>query len=725
MQITYTDGRAVVDAPGYRWEWARESDLATLSDRAGRRIATYPLQPVIELHGAVPSVGHCDAVDAGADRLDIGYSGVNGEAEMALSLTFADRYFTAELSRYDGAGQLVAAHFAALGSEGGPRSAGNATHTFVPGGGQDPEQHLFSTVGIPSGQFSLGASRPTSSFHQQPFLPSYLFAFYSEDAGSIYRVGLPAARSGAACMGLTGVPAGNPVLNIESSRFSAAITYRGDLWGTGPEAAVGTRWLIAVGEDWYSATREYVRGLVAEGHAQRRTPADVPASAFWPEYDTWGDQIARAKVGNALDQAALEEMYGDLRASGLQAKLFVIDDLWETAPGSLTHCPRRFAHFDEFREQLSRDGMELGLWTAFPRCGDFRDYGLDESAVLRTADGKPYFHANDFYGTGGWYIFDPTDPRVQRHFRERATELVRRYRPKLVKIDFGYEIPTLDTVAPHDIACAGDRLFEKFLDVIVGALKAADPEITVQYYSLTPLLARHWDHLSLDDMWMSRGNFHDAFGKRAVVASIAGELGLPVYGSTGYDWASVPEIWLDSPVLGTIGAMAPFAGDISGERPTPGLIAKYNGLTRLTRTNGRYDVEFLDRDANARLHNPLLGPSAGSWARREEQGVTVVALRPAPDSAEYPGIVRTTAPAVVASLDENGLDSARRLGIVPFGDGECTFVRQNGPTTATAHLFGGATRPVPLRVEEKSVTLRITEECGSTPVELFVIETSL
>ena len=64
----------------------------------------------------------------------------------------------------------------------------------------------------------------------------------------------------------------------------------------------------------------------------------------------------------------------------------------------------------------------------------------------------------------------------------------RRYKPDLVKFDFGYEIPALDTVAPHDMNWAGERMLWKGLDVVTKAMREENPDIVVMYYELSPLV---------------------------------------------------------------------------------------------------------------------------------------------------------------------------------------------------------------------------------------------
>jgi hypothetical protein len=103
-------------------------------------------------------------------------------------------------------------------------------------------------------------------------------------------------------------------------------------------------------------------------------------------------------------------------------------------------------------------------------------------------------------------------------------------------VDFGYEIPTPDVAGPHDPARGGERLFERFLEVICGEIRRADPRVAILYYCLTPLFRRYIDQCGMDDLWMSRGAYDDGHARRALLSSWCGAFGVVPYGSSGYDW---------------------------------------------------------------------------------------------------------------------------------------------------------------------------------------------
>lgn len=703
-----------VVAGAYSWHWAPATDEFVLADADGRAILRSPLQPAVEATGRPsPGPGRCVGHSIDGSRLRLRYEGVNGTDELQLTLRFEATHFVIEEATYapaDDAAVVRIAWFAGW-RDGAMMSAGAAGVCVIPGGRQDPEQAIFPTADLEDHRFSVGAfGLDVGTYHQQWALPHYLVAAYNDGD----------APSGAACIGLGAAPAGSALVRVHDGCFSYEINVRGDLWphcrGPAP-VRFDQPIVVAVAPDWYEAGLAYFDALHDEGFAPRRKAQDVPAAAFLPQYDTWGDQGKRRCFLERFTERHLREIYADFRASGLRSRLFVIDDKWEGQYGSLVHDPDRFPHFPDLLDEIRGDGHEIGIWTAFPRCEDYEALGLTAEAVLRTPEGAPFVYTQR---NRSWYIFDPTNAAAAAHLRDRARHLIEAYRPAMVKIDFGYEIPTPDLAAPHDLTYAGERLFQRFLEVVVGAMKEADPRVAVLYYCLTPLFARYMDLSGADDLWMSRGAYDAGFARRALLSSWCGAFGVVPYASSGYDWRSMREIWLDTAVIGTPGVIAPLAGDEYGERLTPELAAIYNGLTRITRRNPLYRVRFFD----AELADPAAGPRARTWARIEDAEPVVVTLRPGEDGvARAAGIAEATCPAVVASLTDDGIATSQAIGIVPFAPGRVTIERaQELHTNARAQLLSGrVVRFDAVRVEGTRVIVDVATHVDGEPVELVEI----
>ena len=89
-------------------------------------------------------------------------------------------------------------------------------------------------------------------------------------------------------------------------------------------------------------------------------------------------------------------------------------------------------------------------------------------------------------------------------------------------------------------------------------------------------------------------DYHLAANQRFFFSSLLGEIGMPTYGSGGYDWLTMRDIWFDSAAIGTLGSLNSFAGDEQNSGPTPELVAKHNGLSQLLRSSNVFSVEPLD-----------------------------------------------------------------------------------------------------------------------------------
>ncbi len=127
---------------------------------------------------------------------------------------------------------------------------------------------------------------------------------------------------------------------------------------------------------------------------------------------------------------------------------FIIDQKWEGSYGLLQHAEDSFPHFDRFLERLREDGYRLGMWAAFIRCDDPAAVGLKVDHMLRGVDGKPITKREQ---NRDYYLYDLTQPEVEQVLRERVKTFVSRYKPDLVKFDFGYELPSLSDGAPKNM----------------------------------------------------------------------------------------------------------------------------------------------------------------------------------------------------------------------------------------------------------------------------------
>jgi hypothetical protein len=322
-----------------------------------------------------------------------------------------------------------------------------------------------------------------------------------------------------------------------------------------------------------------------------------------------------------------------------------------------------------------------------------------------------------------YYLLDFTQPQVQEALARQARKFIRRYQPDLVKFDFGYELPALAEGAPLDMKWAGERLLAKGLDVVVGAMRQEKPDLVVMYYSLSPLFNTWFDLHSPDDMFMCPKEYDLEANRRFFFSGLLGEIGMPTYGSGGYDWSTMPEIWFDSAVVGTLGSLNSFSGDEEDSGPTPERVAKYNGLAQVLRPSNTFSIHPIDAD----YVSPTRGARTRSWARLENKEVVLLALRSSTSlttkgSSGFPDLAESSASVVVASKNAEGIGRASRLAVVPYGNGELRISRgreQEKRAELVEHAWGGRTgRKMTVTIKNGTLTIPLRERTDDgSPVE--------
>jgi hypothetical protein len=689
----------------YTWEWSPSNDQFQLRDSKGRLITTSPLQPMVivspESNGnsrhVTPGKFASRTLHPGAITFE--YEGVNGHGSLRTTWRFEKQAIRVDPVIYETRVEedVISLEYFAAPRDGTTFPALRAAYLIDPGisEGSSVSPIVRSDVGLNTLSW-LGRGSFSAGMLQQWGLPVHFFCgFNISRIDHCERDAYTRGRSDAFCCGLADLPNGDLFLKLESGAASVLVNYRSDLWGhlRGPgQMSLGTGLFWAFGANYYEAIREYYTGLIRDGIIRKKNDSERKTSvALTPQFCTWGAQVDRGKEGERLDESFLREIYEELKESGMRAGMFSIDDKWEGRYGRLEHSTERLPRFIEFLNEVRADGRRIGLWAAFMRCEDPRDIGLTTDNMLRQPDGRPFIA-----GGGKYYILDFTQPKVERVVRDLARNFIRRYNPDLVKFDFGYELPGVDVAAPKDRRYSGERLMKKGLDVVVGAMREVKPDIVLMYYQLSPLFLDQLDLHSPDDLFLASGEYDLEANRRFFFSSICGTLGVPTYGSSGYDWQSAPNIWFDSAVVGTLGSLNDFRGDEQGEQGTPQRIAKYNGLTQILRKSNIFRVQPLDVDCEA----PTRGARSRSWARFENDELVLLAVRPAADvdgaynespESHLGDLIHAPFPVVVASRTSQGIEKTPSLGVVPYGDGEVVIRHPQGTESEVVeHWFRGA-----------------------------------
>lgn len=704
-----TEGNSVrVSGANYSWEYSAKDDRFRLLDSKKRLMTSGTVQPAVVVAPADNASGRkCDPGklahhQAANGRATFVYEGVNGGAHLSVTWRFDDDGIWMEPLIYESeaAEDVVSVHYFAEPKAATTIPTLQASFFIVPGISESSAISPIEARGVDLDETVwLGRGSPVPGLLQQWGLPVHYFCGFSIDGFNEHARDLYVDRQSSAFVcGLGDLPNGDLFLDLQRSHCSPWIDYRSDLWKhvRGPgKLTLGATWYWAIGNDYYDAIGNYYRGLVnAETVQKKQNSAKKTAVALTPQFCTWGAQVSRGKTGDHLDEAFLTGLYEEMKASGMKARMFSIDDKWEGRYGNLEHSRERLPHFEQFLDRVRADGNRIGLWAALMRCEKPSEIGLTEDQMLKKADGTPVVSG----GQTKYFILDFTQPEVAKVLSDLARKFIRRYKPDLVKFDFGYELPAVAQAAPKDKQWAGERMMWKGLDVVITAMREENPDLVVMYYQLSPLFLKYFDLHSPDDLFLNAGEYDVEANRRFFFSSLMGELGVPTYGSSGYDWESAPSIWFDSTVVGTLGSLNDFSGDERGEKANPQLIARYNGLTQTLRSSNFFRVVPLDGVTNGATR----GAHSGSWARIEESKTVLLAIRPRDpgeiemgrgdaENARLRGMVRAPMPVVVASQTNDEISRAARLAIAPYGDGDISIRRARGTSAdVMVHHFGGS-----------------------------------
>jgi hypothetical protein len=685
VNIQAKSNKIQVQTPTYGWCWDVETDILLISDAQERVISTSKHQPQIHPSDFQDAKSTFE-IREGSARIT--YHSTKNASSLIVTWYFHPDFISLQPLEYQPAiapsiSQIF--YFPSFYSH----------YAVVPGlsmsASLSPIVDLQSNLSVNT-VLGAGAMRGTG-FTQQWGLPAHYFCVFNT-AKRWNAIGAKKLQSGAACWGLAEIPQGDFRLQIQNISLSPILNVRSDLWNHIPfneKIIIGFHFFITFGENYHEAIRNYYKILQREKVIAPKSFSQKKRDVLLaPQYNTWGVECAKAMQPEDLTEELVEDIYKTFRASGMRAKTFVIDDKWEGAYGELSHHEVRFPNFENLLKKIRNDGFYIGLWAAFLRCQNPNRLGLNESHLLQTHAGEPLWlqHQTAKYG-----IFDLTQPEVQKVLSMRVKEFMRRYQPDLIKFDFGYELPSLDVAAPYDKNWAGERLLQKSLEVIVGAMKTENPDLVIMYYGLSPLLIESYDLHSPDDLVYCIGDYDLETNRRVFFSSLCGELGLPTYSSSGYEWASATDIWFDCIASGSLGSLHCFEGDENGDLPTKQQIAIFNGLCAIARKNPIFQTYPI----YAKWQGGLRSGFAPAWERMENNQTVLLALRlhgldGKPLPVMYKSVLQTNVQVVIASMNDIDIAQTDHLGIVPFGVGKCVLQHDGLETKAkiVRHVWGGA-----------------------------------
>lgn len=736
LRVVETDTDVEVRGQTYVWRLDKKAETFELRDQGGRSVAHGGVQPAVEVVDEAgqsrTDAGRLSAVDVAPEEgtITLRFEGVNGDATTTTSWHFRPDAIRLAPVRYAAARRTFVETLTLFGRWGeyGAVPGLHCQFFLHPG---STESSILAPV-IPAkvrlsivSTIGRGSTDEPAFVQQQWGLPLYFWGGWSIDGWASGKSALTKHTSDVLILGMDAIPTGDQYVRYFDEYASPYLRLLGGRWGTfetgRDELELGSGWLWTLGPDLRSAIAESFDLLRRDGIvAVRENSPRKARRATMSQFNTWGAQVANDWASSDLNQDVLERIYDDMVSSGFDAEMFVIDDRWEAAYGQLRHDEVRFPRFEEFLARVRADGRGIGMWAAFLRCQDPESMGLTLDDVWKDPAGRPVTRSlfEDSY-----YLFDVSRPHVADLLAETARAFMRRYRPDLVKFDFGYELPSLRDAAPARREWGGERALLESLRVVVGAMREVDPDVVVMYYNLSPLLVDFVDQHSTDDLYLNAGEYPEEVNRRVFFSSLLAPLGVPTYGSGGYDWLGVADIWFDTVASGPLGSLNSFNGDQSDSSPTDLTIARQRGLRQLTRRNTRpARVDAVD----ARRHGGSMTARARSWVRNEREGVTVVAARPERREGdvvtwELPDVLRTTGQTVLASLDDASINDATSLGLVAATRGTTAFRTSRNGSPSVVAVLRDRELPWEVRRKENWIEGEFPVRIDGVPVEWYRI----
>jgi hypothetical protein len=524
----------------------------------------------------------------------------------------------------------------------------------------------FGHADIPLGSFGPAMGTPYGAAYPRPL--------YSAAMGG---------PDGWVSFGPGAVPDAALTLRIRSSNAALEYLYREDLWGA--QKSADRVWNEPFRLFWaHDAWDAYLRLF--------QSFPSAPPSASGHQQSHWNSW------GNFREKHFGLRELADQVADDVGAKILVLDDGWETSVGSGIPNLSRYPNFLDDLSYIRKKGLEVGFWQACGWIDEPEASGLLPEDLLRGTDGVPrrVNWAMSTQAAPHHYVLDPSSPRAREFLRQRTLRVMRELKPRLLKLDFGYGLPGPDVAAPRDPAMRGERFSYTLLKIIADAAREVDPSVTIQYYSIHPLMAPIEDLVTLDDLGDAGGQEAAGHGEWSIWAALAGAQGRAINASSGYDWNGDTEVLLDTAVIGAPGAVLPLHA--SGGDPTLGLnFNPRRALVQWYRPTSLWKPLWLTTEKGAIGREPRPHSFGRLESIRGEDMLTALVLRPQgteENEMDVPGLgkVHWQGRWAIIAQDDETLAASHRLACIPFDGGSLRLPRPSAPARVMVqekgeHLF--------------------------------------
>lgn len=390
-------------------------------------------------------------------------------------------------------------------------------------------------------------------------------------------------------------------------------------------------------------------------------------------WNTWGD----FKKGNFDIQAITEQ------AIDFEAELITWDMSWETFECSGIPDTNRFPDFRNDLDYIDSRNMKVGFWQSVLWVEDYKSLGLTIDDIIVGKNGKPRkvnWLMSPYQTNQEYYALDPSSKRTEEFLINRTQRIVQRYNADLLKLDFGYGIPSPDVGVPRDPALRGENYAYTLLKVISDAAKQVNPDITIQYYSIHPFFHNIQNLLALDDMGDAGNQEAAGHGQWSIWSSLAGMRGMAIMASSGYDWDADAEVLLNTAVVGSPGLVLPI--EYNGNEIPAIMKSRRLALGRWYRTTTGWEPLWLNSHKGGLNAEPMLH----CWGRIEHFNngprLTALALRENNkrdlDRTKINNLDFNGNWAII-SQDDASIFASKKLAIIPFNQGSIRMPLKQKP----------------------------------------------
>jgi hypothetical protein len=514
----------------------------------------------------------------------------------------------------------------------------------VPGAkGGTPQSYFrcwdFGQANLALGSFGPSMGSPYGAAYPRPLL----YAAMGSDQGCI-------------ALGVGEIPTAAMSLHIQSTKGCFQYVYAEDLWGAQPEKK--RTWneplRFSFGTDSWSAIKKYYSSFPIRAAANPHAN-----SSAWNTWGMWGQ--GKYPIRPVTDFS-----------KNIGADLVVMDGSWEGSQGAARPNADRFPNFAEDLDTARNLGLGIGIWESIGWIVDPYANGLKDQDLILNRNGKPCKANWNFDPSGeSYYCMDPSSEGTRKYIKERTLRVMRMIKPKLIKLDFGYGLPSPEMGVPKDPAYRGERYAYELVKLISQTAKSVDPEVVIMYYGISPLWTADVDLVSLDDQ---QDLWHDVpRGEQewSIWASLLSDRKMGLNASSGYDWDIDDEMVLNTCILGAPGAVLPVS--LKNGDPVPSkFLNRRLAIYKWFRRSTSWEPLWL----NSRTGNFSSPPKLNCWGRMEKIGgqaqLTALVLRDG-DKEELAdpllsGISWSGRWALI-SQEDKAISSTQDLALIPFDAG--------------------------------------------------------